>query len=119
MQNLPTIKDQLNSKDLFDAFKVQLIRDFEKCNFPTDFVPALQPSYSIIHEKILEELQQSEKRPGFNVMQLLYRVDISESQLKKYLDEKGNENHFSVIAELVIKRVLQKVVTKQYYRNIE
>jgi hypothetical protein len=49
-------------------------------------------------------------------MQLLYRVDISEVQLKKYLNEATNENHLSAIAELVIKRVLQKVVIKQYYK---
>lgn len=119
MQNLPNIKNQLSSKDLFDAFKTQLIRDFEKSNFPTDFVAALEPNYNIIHEKIADELQRSEKRTGFNVMQLLYRIDISETQLKKYLNEKGNENHFNVIAELIIKRVLQKVVTKQYYKNKE
>ena len=40
-------------------------------------------------------------------------------QLKKYLIEHKSENHFTVIAELIIKRVLQKVVTKQYYKNNE
>jgi hypothetical protein len=49
-------------------------------------------------------------------MQLLYRVDISEAHLKKYLNEANNENHLSTIAELIIKRVLQKVVIKQYYK---
>ncbi len=119
MQNLPNVKDQLSSKDLFNAFKVQLIRDFEKSNFPTEFVATLEPNYAVILEKITEELHRSEKRPGFTIMQLLYRIDISEAQLRKYLNEKGNENHFTVIAELIIKRVLQKVVTKQYYRNNE
>ena len=104
---------------LFDAFKIQLIRDFEKSNFPTDFVATLEPNYAVILEKITDELHRSEKRLGFTIMQLLYRIDISEAQLRKYLNEKGNENHFAVIAELIIKRVLQKVVTKQYYRNNE
>jgi len=52
-------------------------------------------------------------------MQLLYRIDISETQLKRYLTENINEPYFKVIAELIIKRVLQKVVTKQYYKNNE
>ncbi|MBK5279603.1 MAG: hypothetical protein JJE09_12145 [Bacteroidia bacterium] len=117
MHNLPDIKNQLSSKDLFDAFRRQLAKDFEQSNFPADFVEALEPNYNSIHAKIANELQYNEKRIGFNVMQLLYRIDISEAQLKKYLTEHKNENHFNVIAELIIKRVLQKVVTKQYYRN--
>jgi len=35
-------------------------------------------------------------------MQLLNRIDISEAQLKKYLNEYKNENHFNVIAELLL-----------------
>ena len=33
MQKLPDIKNQLSSKDLFEAFKKQLVRDFEQSNF--------------------------------------------------------------------------------------
>lgn len=119
MQNLPDIKNQLSSKDLFDAFKTQLAKDFEQSNFPFDFVGTLEPNYNSIHEKIAFELQRNEKRTGFTLMSLLYRIDISEAQLKKYLVEHKSENHFNVIAELIIKRVLQKVVTKQYYKNNE
>ena len=50
-------------------------------------------------------------------MQLLYRIDISEAQLKRYLLENKSDNYFNVIAELIIKRVLQKVVIKQFYKN--
>ncbi len=119
MQNLPNIKNQLSSKDLFDAFKRQLVKDFEQSNFPTEFVEGLEPNYNSIHEKIALELQRNENRFDSNVMSLLYRIDISEVQLKKYLDELKGENYFNVIAELIIKRVLQKVVVKQYYKTNE
>ena len=119
MQNLPTLNNQLSSSDLFNAFKRQLVKDFEQSNFPADFVAALEPEYASIHEKIASELQRNEHNTDFNVMQLLYRIDISEAQLKRYLTENVNEPYFKVIAELIIKRVLQKVVTKQYYKNKE
>ncbi len=119
MGNLPTIKNQLSSNDLFDAFKRQLIKDFEQSNFPADFVVGLKPEYSSILEKIAVELQRNEHKTDFNVPQLLYRIDISEAQLKRYLTENINESYFKVIAELIIKRVLQKVVTKQFYKNNE
>lgn len=119
MQNLPNIKNQLSSKSLFDAFKNQLVKDFEQSNFSADFVAALEPNYNSIHEKIALELQHNEKRTGVNIMQLLNRIDISEAQLKRYLDEYKNKNHFNVYAELIIKRVLQKVVIKQHYKKKE
>ncbi|MBK7651621.1 MAG: hypothetical protein IPJ20_14025 [Flammeovirgaceae bacterium] len=53
-------------------------------------------------------MQRNEKRSDFNLMHLLYRIDISEAQLEKYLNEYKNETYFNVIAELIIKRVLQK-----------
>jgi hypothetical protein len=119
MRNLPHIKNQLNSKDLFDAFKKQLAKDFEQSNFPADFAEALEPDYDSIQDSIARELQRSQKQTDSNVMPLLYRIDISEAQLKTYLNKHKNQNRFNLIAELIIKRVLQKVVIRQYYKNNE
>ena len=116
MESLLPINDQLNNKDLFEAFKLQLAKDFVQSNFEAGFVQALEPAYASIHEKIMVELQRNEKRADYNLMQLLYRVDISEAQLNKYLNQANNENHLGTIAELIIKRVLQKVVIRQYYK---
>lgn len=50
MQNLVRVNDQLGSKDLFDAFKIQMAKDFEQSNFESDFVK-IQPDYTSIHKK--------------------------------------------------------------------
>lgn len=117
MQDLIQVNTQLTRKDLFEAFKIQLAKDFEQSNFSAEFVKTLEPDYARIHEKILFELQRSQKRADSDVMNLLYRVDISEAQLKRYLAESPSENHLVTIAELIIKRVLQKVVIRQYYKG--
>ena len=119
MQNLLHVNDQLSSKDLFDSFKVQLAKDFEGSNFQADFIKTLEPDYASIHKKIVLELQRNESRADSSLMQLLNRIDISEAQLKRYLSEHSNENHLITIVELIIKRVLQKVVIKQYYKRKE
>lgn len=119
MQNLPDIKNQLSSKELFEAFKAQLVRDFDQSNFPSEFVAALEPDYADIHKKIVLELQRNERRADATVMNLLYRVDISEAQLKRYLSDSEDKNHYNVIAELIIKRVLQKAVIKRFYKSHE
>ena len=117
MKDLTHVNDQFSGKHLFDAFKLQLTKDFEQSNFQSDFITFLAPDYTSIHEKIVGELQRAEKRADSKIMQVLYRIDISEFQLKKYLNEQRDENHLTVIAELIIKRVLQKVVIKEFYKN--
>lgn len=117
MEDLSQFYVQLTRKDLFEAFKTQLAKDFVQSNFSADFVEALIPEYASIHEKILHELRRSEQKADADLMRLLYRVDISETQLKRYLDEKPNQDHLITIAELIIKRVLQKVVIRLHYRK--
>ena len=116
MNDLAPVNDHLSHQELFDAFKVQLGRDFQQSNFPSDFVTALEPNYAQIQETIIRQLQRAQKHADSDLMQLLYRVDISEAQLKKYLKESIHDNQLATIAELIIKRVLQKVVIRKYYK---
>ncbi|HQQ97129.1 MAG TPA: hypothetical protein PLX35_07690 [Cyclobacteriaceae bacterium] len=115
MAGHPSIQQQISSKALFEAFKVQLTKDFAQCNYPIDFITDLEPDYQNIHAQIVRVLQSGEKKSDLNLMQLLYRVDIPEVRLKKLLAESGDTSHLHVIAELIIKRVLQKVVIRRYY----
>ena len=109
------INDHLSSKDLFEAFKTQLAKDFEQSNFDRDFIKDLEPDFGSIHKKIIDELHRSEKKADSHLMQLLNRIDISEAQLQRYLVE--HQNRFSTIGELIIKRVLQKVIIKQHFKQ--
>lgn len=113
------VGDQLRSRDLFDAFKLQLTKDFEKSNFPSGFISDLPADYHCIHEKIANELLLSETRSDSTLMHLVNRIDISEGQLKKHLHQHPGQNHLAVIADLIIKRVLQKVVIKKHYQQNE
>jgi hypothetical protein len=119
MEDVVPIGDQLRSRDLFDAFKLQLTKDFEKSNFPSGFINELPADYHRIHEKIVNELLLSETRADSNLKHLVNRIDISEGQLKKHLHQHADKNHLAVIADLIIKRVLQKVVIKRYYQKGE
>lgn len=119
MEEILPIAHQLNSRDLFEAFKQQLIKDFEKSNFPSGFIHDLPADYHSIHEKILNELHLSESRADGTLMHLVNRIDISEGQLKKHLHQHATQNHLAIIADLIIKRVLQKVVIKKHYQQNE
>ncbi len=117
MENLVPAEEQFSSSDLFEAFKAQLSKDFEQSNFPSDFIHNLPPDYTRIHAQLVSELHRAESKAGTPIMTLLYRIDLSEVQLKKYLREHPLENQASSLATLIIKRVLQKVVIRQLYKK--
>lgn len=50
-----------------------------------------------------------------SLVQLLYRVDVSEKKLKTVLQESPNEDAGNLLAELVIQRQLEKLVTKNRF----
>lgn len=49
------------------------------------------------------------------LVQLLYRIDISEEKLKKLLRENPGENAGDIIARLIIERQLQKAESRKRY----
>jgi hypothetical protein len=51
------------------------------------------------------------------LVSLLYRVDVPENDLRRILKENPDENAGKIISLLVIKRLLQKVRSRQAYRS--
>jgi hypothetical protein len=51
------------------------------------------------------------------LVQLLYRVDVSESKLRGLLQENAGEEAAKVIARLIIERQWQKIETRRRYRR--
>ncbi len=109
-----SIKESLNSKELFELFKQQLIKDLGECGCENEFVSLLPADFEPIRQQLSAVLKQHEKKAGFNIQQLLYRVDINEKQLNERLKQ-NDEDYLSVVSELIIKRILQKVVLRKYF----
>lgn len=116
---LPELHSHLQKKDLFADFKTQLKKDFEECNCDIGFVEMLKPDFEDIRARLATELRLNDKRSLFNLQQLLYRVDIQEKQLSNYLKQHAGEDYLEVVAELIIKRILQKIVLRNYFSKHE
>ena len=53
------------------------------------------------------------------LIQLLYRIDISEAKLKQALKENEGKNTGELLAEMTIERQLQKIKSRQQYKRNE
>lgn len=51
------------------------------------------------------------------LVQILYRIDVNESKLKKLLQDNPQQDAGNLIARLIIERQLQKMKLKQEFRN--
>jgi hypothetical protein len=93
----------------------------------TDIILSLNKSFDLeLPEKI--SLDEVKKQLSIYINQLiesdfqklvslLYRVDINEAKLKYLLQENRGENAGNIIAEMIMERQLQKIQSRQQYRQ--
>lgn len=115
MSELPDINSGISKPELFEKFKLQLQKDFENCNLNGSFATDLIRDYDAILGKVHLEVEKIGRSSG-KLNELLYRIDISEAQIKKASGL--NSNSFTeMVAELIVKRELQKIVIKEHFKN--
>ena len=60
-----------------------------------------------------------DRRGLFYCKQLLYKIDVSESQLARAYVVEEDAQFFRVLAKLILSRCLQKVLIKNYFKSNE
>lgn len=109
--------DHLSKSSLFEKFKIQTRKDFELCGLLTDAPMIVSNQLTHIQEAFLIAIRTIENRSQHQLQQLLYRIDITEEQLKKMAREYPNIPRNDGLVELMIKRLLQKVVLKELHSS--
>jgi hypothetical protein len=105
----------LEKPSLFDKFKVQTYKDYELSGV-LEYLPMMK---SHLFQNLKHEFHQSVLKLELShaLKNLLYRIDLTESQIKKACANSPEMPLQEVLAELMIKRILQKVVLKELYSN--
>ena len=110
------------SKDLYWMLKAvdQLEKEFEneKWVFLKPSVP------QIVFEEVVFQLEPRLKelvgRKGLSYCkQLLYKIDVSESQVARASASEVDVQFFRVLAKLILSRCLQKVLIRNYFKSNE
>jgi hypothetical protein len=95
----------------------------------TDLIPILRQSLELdLPENISFDLLKEHLSTHINyliqsdfqkLVSILYRVDVNESKLKDLLKENQGFDAANIITDLIIERELQKITSRQEYRNDE
>jgi hypothetical protein len=110
--NLEVI-NSLQKPDLFEKFKIQTIRDFELSGVQ-EFLPNMDSNnLDYLNQEFYNSILKLEMSNALK--NLLYRIDITELQIKSAANKNPQTSMQHLLAELMIKRILQKVVLKEMY----
>jgi hypothetical protein len=100
----------LSQKELLRNLVLQIRKDFDSAGIPIKLLLNKRYSFNEMALIVSDAFMQSGATAMFN---LLYRVDVSEKQLREGMPTPGIDP--ILVAELVIKRELQKVVLRKQY----
>jgi hypothetical protein len=107
--------NSLQKVDLFEKFKTQLHRDFELCGFADEAPKIVSNNLEHVFQEVLKSVMIIEKKDSASLQNLLYRIDVTELQIKKEAASHPEKNFQQILAELIVKRILQKVILKDLY----
>ena len=77
----------------------------------------LQSIEQLSREKLIDYLNEFIKNDFSKVVQLLYRIDVSEQKLKKVLQENPDSDAASLIADLIIERLAAAKKARENFSN--
>lgn len=103
---------RVSQQELIEKFNIQLLKDFEMSDVAAYLEPIVVFEYDEIHSNIMNALKKIDNKDFSKYQHLLYRIDISEKTVEHELKSKSDSERYAVLADLIIKRILQKVILK-------
>jgi hypothetical protein len=116
MEEDTEIEKHFINPDLLRQFIEQLQKDF----YFSEPIQALQVETlkpDEVFPLVCNEVKRLMAKEYGALQTTLYKIDISEQQLKKEFVSAAGRDEAEVLAHLIMKRELQKIVYRNYYKN--
>jgi len=107
----------INRLDLIKDTANQIIKDFDMFGLEIKFSGNAYNAYEELFDQIQPHMDKLINSNQQKFLGVLYRIDVSEEQMKKAVQDNLSEPFSYIITDLVIKRELQKVVIRKQYKK--
>ena len=107
----------LAEQDIFVLFYTQLKKDFEGAGVGAGILQGIESDPVRVRDVVLSAVQDVSRHNSQQLPSLLYRIDISEKKLRDFSRKNGHLSFEEIVSELIIRRILQKVVLKNRFSN--
>lgn len=111
------LSQYFNRLDLIKDTANQIIKDFEMFGLEIKFSGNAYNAYEELFDQIEPHIDQLISTNQQKFMGILYRIDLSDVQIKKAVQENTSESFSAIVTDLIIKRELQKVVIRKHYKS--
>ena len=111
------ISPYLNRLDILNETAQQVIKDFRIQGKEIKFSGSAENAYDELFFQILPLVEKLQKENFQNFYDLMYRIDISEGQIKKAVEESKDKSFSEVVTDLILKRELLKVITRRSFSS--
>mgnify|MGYP005655276993 CR=1 FL=1 len=113
---LSELQAYYNRADLLQKVVAQIQKDFNWFSADISFdASAKESAYQQLYAQVLPIVEELLNDDYPKLMALLYRIDLDEEFVNRKLKETPNADTDEVIADLIIKRELQKVIIRMHY----
>ncbi len=109
------ITPYLNRADMLQETAEQIIKDFGMLGMEIKISQASNTTYPELFSVLLPLIEKLQKKNTQSFYSLMYRIDISEGQIKKAVEDSKNRSFSEVLTDLILKRELLKVVIRKHY----
>ncbi|HEY5367899.1 MAG TPA: hypothetical protein VIJ75_02815 [Hanamia sp.] len=70
-----------------------------------------------LRQKLILLINELINKDFHSLIQLLYRIDVSEKKIRTFLDEDTERDSATILAALIIERQLEKAESRQRFSN--
>ncbi len=109
------ITPYLNRLDILQDTAQQVIKDFGMVGLKINFSGNPQAAYQELTQQILPHIEKLQHENFQNFYNLMYRIDVSEIQIKKAVEASKDRSFSEIVTDLILKRELIKVVFRKQY----
>lgn len=105
----------LNRLDILQDTAQQVIKDFGMVGLKINFSGNPGTAYRELTDQILPHIEKLQNENFQNFYNLMYRIDVSEVQIKKAVEASKDRSFSEIVTELILQRELIKVVFRRQY----
>ena len=115
------ITPYLNRLDILNDTAQQIIKDFGMIGL--EIIPITigtgnaSNAYEELFSQILPLVEKLQKESFQNFYSLMYRIDISENQIRKMVEQEKDKSFSEIVTGIILKRELLKVVTRRHFSS--
>lgn len=104
-----------NRLDILNETVQQIEKDFGMSGMEIKFSGTVDNAYEELFSQIHPHIEKLLKASSEKFYNLMYRIDISETKIKKEVAKAKDKSFSAVITDLILNRELQKVIIRKNF----